>query len=142
MNDATINIRIVQPDDEIGTPASPSTPDVTADTPNAPEKKKGGIRKIAGVNFAIGIAKQGVQLGASQVGFITGSSYAQSQVNAGIKAVGIATMMAVNPLVGLTALTVDIVGNVIQHNQKKWEEELRIGRIMGRSGSEYNRSRG
>lgn len=142
MNDATINIRIVQADGEIGTPASPSAPEITSETPNAPQNQKGGVGKIAAVNFAIGMAKQGVQLGASQVGFITGSSYAQDKVSAGLKVAGYGAMFAANPLIGFSALTLDIISNTIQYNQKRWEEELRIGRIMGRSGSEYNRSRG
>jgi hypothetical protein len=136
-----INIRIVRPDDEMGTPSQPSTPQPTTATATAPEKQKGGIGKMAGVSVAIGMAKQGVSLGLSQVAFETGSTHKQEMVNAGVKVLQHGIAFAINPVLGLGSLTMDLVTNTINYNQKRWEEELRIGRIMGRSGAEYNRSR-
>lgn len=134
---ANINIRITEEDAEN---RSPSKPDKKTD-PKKKAKEKNKTVEFIQNNEIIQLGLDAVNLARSQTQFLTGSTHSQQVFDTGAKFAKYGWTAIINPYLAGGMVLSDFISSTINYAQKNWEEQLRIGRVLGRSGSEFNRSR-
>lgn len=141
MADTNINI-IFRNGAEPGNESNPETPGSTPNPEDPTEQKE---EKGKGTSFSTGalalyIGKQALNMATSRVGVITGNSLLQEKVNATLKIVGYAGAIAVNPVMGIMAIGVDMISQNIDYGIGASKESSAL-RIMNERAGNINRSR-
>lgn len=125
---------------DFGTPSSP----IDENKPNAnnPTQPKGdNSKKAIGSAIALKVIKTATAQAASRAGQIYGSSQLQDTINSIGTLVGYGTAIAVNPIMGLSMLAVNVGFNVLDYYIGKKDEERTLSVIKARASSSLNRSR-
>lgn len=125
---------------ESGTPSSPL--DENKPNVNDPTQPKGdNSKKAIGSAIALKVIKTATAQAASRAGQIYGSSQLQDTINSIGTLVGYGTAIAVNPIMGLSMLAVNVGINVLDYYIGKKDEERTLSVIKARASSSLNRSR-
>lgn len=141
MADTNINI-IFRNGAEPGNESNPETP---GSTPNPEDPTQQKEENGKGTSFStkvltLYLGKQALNMATSRVGTMTGNSLLQEKVNETLKIVGYAGAIAVNPVMGVMAMGVDMVSQGIDYSTNAGKEASALEILNTRAGN-INRSR-
>lgn len=139
---AETNINIYLHDGESSNPTSPKDPGTTPqpDDPTQNKGEQGKGNKNMALMLGAYIGKQAINFATARVGQATHSSLMQQKVNSASKVVAYGAMIAVNPVMGVAALGVDLISSSIDFAHKANNERTSMI-IVGERAGNVNRSR-
>ena len=129
--------------DGSGTTPSPTAPeqDNQINSKKPTEKKKSDGATAITTTLFQRIGQSAVSFATSNVQRWTGSAVKQNQVNNAMKAIGYAGAIATNPILGTTALMVDVATSLYNYNYELNLQNKENNEMARRLGIANNRSR-
>lgn len=126
-------------------PGNESDPEVPGSTPNPEDPSQQKEENGKGASFstkmvAMYLGKQALNTASARVGEMLGSSNLQDKVNGALKVAGFVGAIAVNPVLGVLTIGVDMVNSSIDYSMKSSQEQTTLQVLNTRAGN-INRSR-